>query len=109
MPENYGFRFFLYKNIFDLLGWNITIAGLNPTIPPCPFSSNTFQIPSLEVDILIDEITDVSIYDCIHVESSSWRYGGDSCQELIEEDYVLNLLKGQMQKGRRQVRAKVEC
>ncbi len=101
MAENYGFRYFWYKNIFDLLGWNVTISGLHPTVPPCHFSDNQIKINPLKVDVLINDITDISMYDCIHIDAASRRSGAsDPCYELIESNHVLELLRSANNAGK---------
>ena len=101
MAENYGFRYFEYKDIFDLLGWDVTVTGLHPTVPPCSFSENQIKIHPLDVDVLVSDITDISMYDCIHIDSASGRSStSDPCHELIENNHVLELISSANNAGK---------
>ncbi|MHA1197843.1 MAG: DJ-1/PfpI family protein [Candidatus Heimdallarchaeaceae archaeon] len=68
---------------FKSFGWNVTIAGLSETVTSCPY----LGLATMETDILIPNIMDVTIYDAVSV------LPGDSHVHLIANQTALNLIK----------------
>ncbi len=72
VPQDYGANFHLYLDDLSARGWNVTTAGTSRSLRPCPtFGDPVAGCREMEVDLLIDEITDISGYDCVAVMSSS--------------------------------------
>lgn len=36
MPDKYGANYFLDRDDFENFGWEVTTAGVNATVTPCP-------------------------------------------------------------------------
>jgi len=98
MPNYYNTNYNLHEDNFEFMGWNITFAGVNETVRPCPNYAGPMGNPILTVDTLVSEITDVSKFDCIAIMSGSLSYG-TSANDLVESDDVLNLVKAAVDSG----------
>ncbi|RLC52092.1 MAG: hypothetical protein DRI23_03655 [Candidatus Cloacimonadota bacterium] len=91
MPNNYGANYQCYYEMFEQLGWDVTTTAVNATVQPCSGYAAPLGCPPVTVDILIQDITDVSLYDCVMLMSSS-SYVGNPCIELINSQAALDLV-----------------
>lgn len=92
LPYNYGANYFLIADELEKMGWDITITGLTTQIPPCPAFAAPFGCPTINVDMLISEIGDITEYDCLLI-SSSTRVNYDPCIDLINSSEALALIQ----------------
>ncbi|MFH1197121.1 MAG: DJ-1/PfpI family protein [bacterium] len=93
LPQNYGLNGHLSREMFDSVGWDVTIAGVDSTIEPCTYSSPQGSEP-FKVDIVISEIDDVTQYDCIVISSMSWSADPPAAyNDLLNSIELINLLK----------------
>ncbi len=87
VADNYGGNSMLNKEFYERKGWNFTLTGVTPAVSPC-----SSDLPTLEMDILIDDIEDISSYDCIAIWPARWwvtnPYG-----DIIANQSALNLLQ----------------
>jgi len=91
MPNNYGANYQCYYEMFEQLGWDITTTAVNPIVQPCGAYAAQLGCPPVAVDILISNITDITIFDCVMLMSSS-SFVGNPCIELINSQAALDLV-----------------
>ncbi|MBN1969790.1 MAG: DJ-1/PfpI family protein [Candidatus Delongbacteria bacterium] len=92
LPKYFGLNTHLIREMMDSYGWEVTLTAVDSTVQPCNYSSSQGS-NSYPVDIKISDITDVTVYDCVVVASSSWLVVGSTaymdlknspeCLELI--------------------------
>ena len=62
LANPYGANTFLLKDQFELLGWEVTLMGINRSVPAC-----SRLCPTLFADASVDEIASASAYDVLVV------------------------------------------
>lgn len=88
MDHNYGANYHFIRPILEQYGWNVTITGLFETLNPCTYHSAT-----LDVDILIPEITNITEFDVISI------LPGDSHDNLRASEVALDLIRDAVDEG----------
>lgn len=97
LPNNYGANYYLNRDNFENLGWEVTLAGTKNLINPCPVYAEPLGCPQVTVDILISQVTNIEQYDCIAIMSGS-HWAGNPCGDLISSSYAINIIKLAVQK-----------
>lgn len=98
VPNNYGANYYLNMDNLERFGWDITLAGVSQTVGACPSYAAPLGCPDINVDILVSNIPDVSIYDCVIISSGS-RWVGSACGDLIASQDVMNLINTAVDSG----------
>ena len=91
MDDKYGGNYEGIIAKFQQFGWNITIAGPTPTVNGCVYLSGQ----SLDVDILISDITDVTQFDCVNImpgSSHDYLRTNSAAQNLIKTAVANDLI-----------------
>lgn len=93
MDHDYGANYHFIRPIFEGWGWTVTIAGTSDTLTPCTYQSSVTTVDS---DILLSDIDDVTEYDCISImpgSSHALLLGDATTRNLIrtavEEEMVV--------------------
>ena len=90
IPRYYGLNYYLNMEMFESFGWDVTLAGVTPTVPPCPYASGH---TSRSMDTLISQITDVSQFDVIVIASQSWISNPPNAySDLLNSQAALDLI-----------------
>ncbi|MBN1859143.1 DJ-1/PfpI family protein [Candidatus Bipolaricaulota bacterium] len=77
---------------FHRYGWDLTIAGTNKQVDPCPFAAQRgMETPT--IDCLVGDITDINDFDAVSV------LPGPSHTGLIESAHALFLLRQAVNEG----------
>lgn len=84
MDHNYGANYHFIRPIFEGWGWTVTIAGTADSLTPCTYQSPTTTV---DTDILISDITDITEYDCISIMP------GNSHTYLLNDATTRNLIR----------------
>ncbi len=98
LPANYGTNLFLNWNYMQELGWDVTLTGTADPVPPCTWARDRVIARTCSLDVLIDDIEDVTQYDAIIVSFGS-NLAANPCGDLINSDATLNLLYAADQAG----------
>lgn len=98
IPNNFGANTFFNLDNIELFGWNVTLTGLTDIVQPCPGANSSFRIPEFHVDILIENIVDISYYDVLAIMPAFWR-SGDAYGDLINSMNTLNLISSAKDNG----------
>jgi len=97
LSQYYGLNYYLDMEMFESFGWEVTLAGVTPTVAPCPWATGH---PARTVDVLISEITDVTQYDCIIIASQNWRYNNQTAySDLLDNQDALDLISAANDSG----------
>ena len=100
VPWGYGANYYLEMDNFELYGWDVTTAGLLEAVPPCGSYGGPLGCPTIRPDMMIDEIMDVSIYDCIIItHATKWITGHSPHEDFINSPDVLSLLQQANEQG----------
>ncbi len=83
VDDEYGANAPEIISTFRSFGWNVTIAGLKETVISCNFYGNT----PLNTNVLISNIGDITVYDCVSV------LPGLSHVNLLSSQIALDLIK----------------
>jgi len=84
MDHDYGANYHFIRPILEGWGWTVTIAGTSDTLTPCTYQSSVTTVDS---DILISDIDDVTEYDCISIMP------GSSHALLLNDATTLDLIR----------------
>ncbi len=84
MDNDYGANYHYIRPILEGWGWEVTLAGTAMTLEPCDYQSES---STLDMDMLISDVTDISDYDAISIMP------GDSHEGLLSSTAALNLIK----------------
>jgi putative intracellular protease/amidase len=87
IPHRYGANYNFNRDQFEKMGWNITTAAVTSTVQPC-----NAGLPWLQVDTLIEDVMDVSLFDAVAIMSATWRYQSDPYGDLIGSSETMELI-----------------
>ncbi|MFW9920197.1 MAG: DJ-1/PfpI family protein, partial [Candidatus Thorarchaeota archaeon] len=90
MDNDYGANYHYIRPILEGWGWEVTLAGTAMTIEPCDYQSGS---STLDMDMLISDVTDISDYDAISIMP------GDSHEGLLSSTAALNLIRSAANMG----------
>ncbi len=94
VANNYGGNSMLNREYYERKGWEITLTGVTETVSPC-----SGDLPQLEMDILVDDIEDISPYDAIVIWPSRW-WVNNPYGDLINSDAAISLLQAANSQGK---------
>jgi putative intracellular protease/amidase len=93
LPDQYGANYYLNKDDFEELGWNITIAGVKKHITPCASFAELQKCRNVTADVLISEVEDISNYDVLAImQSTQFSFTGPPYGDLLESRKTLELI-----------------
>jgi putative intracellular protease/amidase len=90
MDNDYGANYHFIRPILEGWGWEVTLAGTAMTIEPCDYQSGS---ETLDMDMLISEVSNILDYDAISVMP------GNSHEGLLNSQDALNLIKSAADMG----------
>ena len=90
MDHEYGANYHYIRPIMEGWGWNVTITGTAETLSPCSYQSPAVTLDS---DILISEIEDITEYDIISIMP------GDSHTLMLADAHALELIQSAVNEG----------
>lgn len=91
IPDRYGANTYFNLDNMELFGWTVTLAGLTDVVQPCQWAQSALGIPEITVDVLIDDIDDISAYDVLAIMPAFWR-SGEAYGDLLDSRKTLNLI-----------------
>ncbi|UCE18593.1 MAG: DJ-1/PfpI family protein, partial [Gemmatimonadota bacterium] len=94
MGNGYGPNFFFIWDDLEEYGWDITLTGVNESLPHCPF----FGIPILTADVLVSEITDITEYDVL-ILPPEYAGGGNPWADIIGSQEAMDLVTAAVDSG----------
>jgi len=77
---------------FKSYGWSVTLAGVAPAVPPCPFAAGKGAVP-VSMDCTIDDVPDASSFDAISI------LPGPSHQGLVTSSHAMALIRDAVDRG----------
>ncbi|MFW9869003.1 MAG: DJ-1/PfpI family protein [Candidatus Thorarchaeota archaeon] len=89
MDHDYGGNVPYIMDIFERYGWSITTTGLNQTLISCSY----LGYEEHSVDIMLTDITDITVYDAISIMP------GESHEILRTNQSALDLISSAMSEG----------
>ncbi|MEW5922852.1 MAG: DJ-1/PfpI family protein [Candidatus Zixiibacteriota bacterium] len=99
VSRNYGANYFLYRDLYDQYGWNVTHAGVLKEIPACPPYYYRYKVPVMVPDIMTSEIKDVAKYEGIAIMPSTGVFSPVPFDEFINDRPTLQLITTAVQKN----------
>jgi hypothetical protein len=93
MSRGYGVNYFLDRDRFEEMGWNVIHTGVIDTIPPCPFYFNRYQIPPIVPDVPLNEIGSASEFDAVLMSTTSRFASPVPFDEFLGSEPILNLIR----------------
>jgi len=87
VPAAYGANSNLNREMYDRLGWDVTLAGVTDVVQPC-----NSGLPPITVDVLIDDIPSAEPYDCIAIWPSRWQLS-NPYGDLIASAHAIELIQ----------------
>jgi len=93
----WGANYNLIRDVMELQGWTIRVAGVTDTVTACPWSAQLGSTP-MPVDLKVDELSDLSGYDALMVMPAS-SGSGDSHRQLLDSPEALALVSRAVEEG----------
>lgn len=90
MDNDYGANYHFIRPILEGWGWEVTLTGTEMTIEPCDYQSSS---ATLDMDMLISEVSSLSDYDAISIMP------GESHEGLLNSQAALDLIKSAADMG----------
>ena len=98
LPKEVGPNWFFNEDNYESYGWNLTLAGMRESIPPCPGARNFYGLQNPLSDLLIPDIDELNEYHAIAImpasKKNAYPYG-----DLLDSPEMLNLLHSADEKG----------
>lgn len=73
-PDRLGANFNFNIDDMEEYGWDLTIAGIDKSISPCPWGAG-LGLQTLVADTIFTDITEPGYYDVVAIQPSYWRSG----------------------------------
>lgn len=99
VSRNYGANYFLYRDLYDQYGWQVTHAGVIKEIPACPPYHYRYKAPVIVPDIMTGEIKNIAKYDAIAIMPSTGVFSPIPFDEFINDRSTLQLISTAVQKN----------
>jgi len=95
LSNNCGPNTYYTMDDMEKFGWQITKAAMTQTVSPCPLFGG---LPTITVDRLLTDITNIAEYDAIALMPASWR-AGNAYADILASSYAKNLFKAANDSG----------
>ncbi len=92
MGNHVGGYHYYTRDLWEQCGWDLTAAGLAPTLQPCNLGV------AFHVDTLITQIVDLSGYDCLAIMQTK-AYDGLSHSDLLASPEAIALVQQAVAQG----------
>ncbi len=99
LPDGLGPNWYLNADNFETYGWAITLTGVEEMIDPCPSAVNWYGLPGIEVNVLMEEVTDVSPFQVIAIMPATKKVA-NAYGDLLGSPAALALLGSADQAGK---------
>jgi len=91
LPQNYGANYFLLMKMFEEYGFDVTTTGVYNNAYPCNSFAGPLGCPTLQIDIPLNDITDLSGYDCLFLPSAS-KWQANTYSDILNSPSAMNLI-----------------
>jgi uncharacterized delta-60 repeat protein len=91
LPDGLGPNWYLNADNFETYGWAITLTGVEEMIDPCPSAVNWYGLPGIEVDVLVEDVTDVSPFQVVAIMPATKKVA-NAYGDLLGSPAALSLL-----------------
>lgn len=95
LSNNCGPNTYYTMDDMEKYGWQITKAAMTQTVTPCSLFGG---LPTITVDKLLTDITDITEYDAIALMPASWR-AGNAYADILVSAYAKSLFKAASDSG----------
>lgn len=95
LSNNCGPNTYYTMDDMEKYGWQITKTAMTLTVSPCPLLGG---LPTITVDKLLTDITNIAEYDAIALMPASWR-AGNAYADILASSYAKNLFKAANDSG----------
>ena len=99
MPHNYGANTYLDNDNFEQFGWNVTTAGVTRNVQPCTAYAGPLGCPTVKVDYLVSEITDITKFDCLVIMHATRWSATLPYTDVINSQAAIALVKTAVDSG----------
>ena len=93
IPHFWGVNYYLLQDVVDQYGWNVTLSGLSESVEVCAAFAAPRGAVSMSVDTLLKDISDISQYDAVVIQTCSQFSGVEPCADLLADTHTVSLLK----------------
>ena len=93
LPDQYGANYYLNKDDYELMGWNITVAGVKDVIQPCGSFAEPHGCRNVDGDFQIADVTDITEYDVLAIMPSTlFNFPNGPYADLLASEETLDLV-----------------
>ncbi|MFH1196980.1 MAG: DJ-1/PfpI family protein [bacterium] len=93
LPKYYGANTMLVLDDMEEFGWEVKTCGIEKNITACSWAGGV-GLPTLSVDLLVPEVTDITQYDVLVLANASWRsHTTDIWNDVMLDETAMNLIK----------------
>lgn len=96
IPDNYGANYFLMRDAYEHMGWEITQVSITDTCQPCPGFARVGNVPPIIPDKTIPQISDFKKYNALIIVPSPGNFYKipNPYQDIIESNEALQFISG---------------
>jgi hypothetical protein len=87
LGDYYGPNTYFNLHYFESFGWDVTTTAIEQSVQPCSY----YNLPDIAVDIQLESITDISLFDAIAIQPAQFRQNA-TYTEIINNQHALNLV-----------------
>ena len=91
IPDRYGANTYFNLDNMELFGWKISLAGTQEIMNACSWAEGSLGIPDIRVDVLLQDIDDITDYNAVAIMPAYWR-SGNAYGDLLESPEALQLI-----------------
>ncbi len=101
IPNHYGANYFLMRDAYEQMGWDVTHVSINDTCLPCPGFATVGNVPPIITDKLISQISDFQKYNALIITPSPGNFYKipNPYQDIIESSEALQFIGSAYQNG----------
>ena len=101
IPNHYGANYFLMRDAYEYMGWNITQVSISDTCQACPAFASVGSIPPIIPDKTISQISNFDEYVALVITPGPGNFYKiqNPYQDIIENKEALQFIKEVYEKG----------
>jgi len=99
LSQKFGANYYLNRDLFEENGWMIATAGSVPSVEPCNFFAQRFNVPPFKPGLLLSGVLYPDFYDVLAIMPASSTLQPDPFRELMAAPEDMAVLKKAVARG----------
>ncbi|MDH4196158.1 MAG: DJ-1/PfpI family protein [Candidatus Aminicenantes bacterium] len=99
LGQKYGANYYLNRDLIEENGWTIATVGSAPSVEPCNFIAQRFNVPPFKLGLLLSDVLYPDFYDALAIMPASSADQPDPFRELMAGPDDMDVLKKAVARG----------